>query len=274
MNGDPLLEAAARSAAEVVREEARHTRGGDLHETQGLLLCRGPGRLPVSPNVAMRTAGGPAAAEAFAVISAFYAQRRSGFGLHLRPGPADDDLAALAARHQPLATADSPAMVRRAPLPPPEVDAPVEPVADADGAAAYATVVDDAYQSLGWPAGSPAALFADPGLLLQPHKAAFLVRVQGRPAAAAYVQVTEALGLISWVGTTVAARGRGLGAAVTVAALNAGFELGADTVWLVASPMGEALYRRLGFAEFSRVRSFVLWPDRRTPVPAPPDGAP
>ena len=254
------LAAADRCAAEVAREEARHAPGGVCEESGGLLLCRGAGRLPVNPNVAMRTGPGPSAAEVLARAGAFFGARGAGFGLHLRLGPVDDDLAEAVVDRSPLASSTSPALVREASLPPVVADAGIGAVTDAGGVADYAVVVDEAYQSLGWPPGAPAALFGDPALLLQPHKAAFVATEGGRPLAAAYVQVTDGLGLVSWVGTVAAARGRGLGAAVTVAATNAGFGLGADAVWLVASTMGAPLYRRLGFTEFSSSRSYVLWP--------------
>lgn len=41
--------------------------------------------------------------------------------------------------------------------------------------------------------------------------------------------------------------GRGLGWSVTAAAVNAGFEMGAEVASLQASPMGESLYRAMGF---------------------------
>ena len=254
-----MTEAADRSLAEVLREEARHARGGVVWEQDGLLLCRAAGRLPVNPNAAMRTADGLLPERVVALTTAFFGENRSGFGLQLRLD-ADHDLADAVSGLNPLASSDCPAMMVEGPLDSPAVDADVRIASGPDDTAAYALVVDDAYQSLGWPAGAPGAVFASPSLLLRPDKAAFVARVDGQPAAAAYVHRTGALGLVSWVGCTVASRGRGLAGAVTIAATNAGFELGASVVWLVASAMGEPLYRRLGYREFARSRSFVLWP--------------
>ena len=47
-------------------------------------------------------------------------------------------------------------------------------------------------------------------------------------------------------------RGRGYGAAVTARAVIDGFANGAELALLAASPMGEPVYRRLGFREVLR----------------------
>jgi hypothetical protein len=269
LNDEWLIAAAERSMAEVLREEARHASGGTVLEEDGLLLCRGPGQLPTNPNAAMRVAPGADARSVLDRADAFYAARGAGYCLHFRLGDADGDLATAASERRPLHEGDVPAMVVGGPLEPPALDPAVELrlVDGAEGIAAYAAVVDEAYQSLGWPAGAPSQVFTSPALLVQPSKAAFVAWVGGTPVATAYVAVTDGLGLISWVGTTSAARGRGLATAVTVAATNAGFELGARAVWLMASTMGEPTYRRLGFREFCRSRSVILWPRAEDPAP-------
>lgn len=261
LTGAALLAAADRSQAEVQRQEGLHAPGGAVLDEGGVLLTRGRGRLPVTPNTAIRT-GDIDAIELVGRAASFFGEQHAGYTLHLRLGDVDDDLVAAAEAQGPLHRVDSPAMVigTRLDPPPPDRDVELRPVTDAAGAAAYAAVTDDAYQSLGWPPGGPAAVFESPDLLLQPAKSAVIAYVDGTPAAAAMMSVTDGLGLVSWVGTTVAARGRGLGRTVTVAVTNAGFDLGADTVWLAASDMGAPLYRALGFVEFARSRSFVLWP--------------
>jgi hypothetical protein len=262
LTGRALEEAADRSQAEILRDEAQHAAGGVVHEEGGVLLCRGQGRLPLSPNTVMPT-GSVDAETLFGRVDDFFAEHRAGYTLHLRLGSVDDDLVAPARSRGPLHEIDAPAMVVHRPLEPgPDLagDVEIRIVVDGEGTAAYAAVVDDAYQSLGWPPGGPGAIFASPALLLQPAKRAYLAYVGAEPSAAASVSVTDGLGLISWVGTTSAARGRGLARAVTIAATNAGFDLGASSVWLGASNMGEPLYRQLGFEEFGRTRGFVLWP--------------
>ena len=62
---------------------------------------------------------------------------------------------------------------------------------------------------------------------------------------------------IYWVGSLEAARGKGLGRAMTAKANNAGFDLGAEVASLQASPMGEPLYRSMGFETLFDYRLFM-----------------
>jgi ribosomal protein S18 acetylase RimI-like enzyme len=60
--------------------------------------------------------------------------------------------------------------------------------------------------------------------------------------------------VISNVATLPEARNRGLGRAVTLAAMHAGAEAGATIAVLESSEMGLNVYRRLGFEEFGRYK--------------------
>jgi ribosomal protein S18 acetylase RimI-like enzyme len=53
---------------------------------------------------------------------------------------------------------------------------------------------------------------------------------------------------VGWVATVPEARRRGLGAAVTARAVEHAFDNGAELVVLEASPSGQPVYERLGFA--------------------------
>lgn len=59
--------------------------------------------------------------------------------------------------------------------------------------------------------------------------------------------VSHSVAGIYWVGSLEEARGKGLGRAVTAAATNAGFDLGAEIASLQASPMGAPIYRDMGY---------------------------
>jgi predicted GNAT family acetyltransferase len=51
-------------------------------------------------------------------------------------------------------------------------------------------------------------------------------------------------------------RGKGYGAAITTEAVRAGFDAGADLAGLQSSPMGESVYRRIGFR---KVETYTLF---------------
>jgi ribosomal protein S18 acetylase RimI-like enzyme len=61
------------------------------------------------------------------------------------------------------------------------------------------------------------------------------------------------------VATDEPMRGRGYGRALTLAAMHAGREMGLDTAVLMASELGQPVYRRIGFREVGTVR-FFRWP--------------
>jgi predicted N-acetyltransferase YhbS len=78
-------------------------------------------------------------------------------------------------------------------------------------------------------------------------KAMFIGRLDGLPAANSFIVRTGSTAGIYAVGTAEAARRRGLGNAVTWAAIGAAREWGCDAVVLQASEMGYPVYSKMGF---------------------------
>jgi GNAT superfamily N-acetyltransferase len=85
-----------------------------------------------------------------------------------------------------------------------------------------------------------------------------LARIDGRPVATSLGSVAAEGILIANVTTVPEVRGRGLGRAITLAAMREGARLGAKIAVLQSSAMGHSVYRKLGFEEFARYRS-VVW---------------
>jgi hypothetical protein len=252
MTRDELLLRSDLNYAEAFRELTRRA-GGVVLDEDGLLLFAGAHPLPVLCNGVMRTGPGPDAATTLARAREFFGARRRGFSV-LLCAHADRDLheAAAAAGLAPMG--DSPGMVLRERLPdvapPPGVT--LRRVETAADVAAFASVMDVAYQSLGMPAGVAPALFPGLDVLAAPHITSFLALLDGRPAAGAMTIVTHGVAGIYWVGTVPSGRGRGLAELCTRAAGNAGFDLGARIAALQASVMGEPVYRRMGYVEATR----------------------
>jgi ribosomal protein S18 acetylase RimI-like enzyme len=88
--------------------------------------------------------------------------------------------------------------------------------------------------------------------------AGFIAEADGRAVGAAmvFLDVSTGIGVVGWVGTVPEYRRRGIGDAVTRAATNAGFALGARLVSLQASPMGLPLYEKLGYRT---VAGYKVW---------------
>jgi GNAT superfamily N-acetyltransferase len=80
-----------------------------------------------------------------------------------------------------------------------------------------------------------------------------LATLDGSPVGAASLFQAAGQGWVTNVGTVPAARGRGVGAAVTAATLAIAREQGDPSAWLAASEMGEPVYRRLGFRTVGRL---------------------
>jgi hypothetical protein len=100
------------------------------------------------------------------------------------------------------------------------------------------------------------AVFADIRSVEPPGMRAVIASTGGEDAAAAAVYVHEGVATIGLVGTVPRFRRRGLGGLVTATVANAGFELGADTAFLMATAMGEPVYRRIGFRT---VEDYRFW---------------
>jgi GNAT superfamily N-acetyltransferase len=103
-----------------------------------------------------------------------------------------------------------------------------------------------AFESFGYPAHfGPLALTDE--LLALPHVSLFVGYFDDQPACTSALLITAGRAGIYWVGTLAKFRKRGLGAAITAHAAQAGFAHGCRAASLQASPMGAPVYRRMGF---------------------------
>jgi ribosomal protein S18 acetylase RimI-like enzyme len=87
----------------------------------------------------------------------------------------------------------------------------------------------------------------------------FLAHEHGQAVGTSLVVLSGRAAAIFNVVTIPEARGRGVGAAVTDAALRAAREAGYRIAVLESSPMGYNVYRRLGFAEYCKIGHYA-WP--------------
>jgi GNAT superfamily N-acetyltransferase len=129
----------------------------------------------------------------------------------------------------------------------------IEPVVDAAGLRAF---IDVLALEMGVPEGTAnpaarhhAALYQaiPPKLASEPVPLRYLGRIDGRPVATSRVAIAAGVAGLYAVATLPDVRGRGIGRAMTLAALNAGRALGYRIGVLQASDEGLPVYRRLGF---------------------------
>ena len=85
----------------------------------------------------------------------------------------------------------------------------------------------------------------------------WIALLDGAPVAAAGLFVAAGVAGIYNVATVPEARGRGIGRAVTAAALAEAVARGEHTAALGSSEMGFPVYSHLGFREVSRLRSYA-----------------
>ena len=97
----------------------------------------------------------------------------------------------------------------------------------------------------------PASFAADPNVKV------FHARLDGRPVGSSVAIRTGDVSGVYAVGTLPEARGRGVGTAVTWAAVAAGSAWGCDVIVLQASEMGLSLYERMGFRTVVRYITFT-----------------
>jgi len=222
--------------------------GAEIEVGDGWVFGAGRSRHPLISNAAFRLDDDLDPAELIARAKAFFASRGRGFALWARSIPKDRDL---------IESATEAGLEDAYAMPEMVLDGPVEKRALGDGielgrvasaadAKKYWQVAAAAYADIGFPAEIFAFYESHEGLVAD-DGAAFLAHVDGRPAAIAMTIVSHGVAGIYWVGVAEGARGRGLGRALTAAAVNAGFDIGAGAASLQASPMGKPVYERMGF---------------------------
>lgn len=237
-----------------------------LDAGRGWLFGTGRSTLPAVANAAFRIDDELDPGELIEAARAFFAARERGFTLWARVGAsADDDLVAAAEAGGLQRVYEMPEMVLGTPVetPPLADGVALHRVASAADAEDYWRVAGESYVSLGFPPDT-FEFYEDHQGLWAENVAAFLIRDGGRPLAIAMTIVSHGIAGIYWVGTIAEARGKGLASAVTAAAVAAGFEMGATAASLQASPMGESVYRAMGFETIFDYRLYL--------GPAPQEG--
>jgi GNAT superfamily N-acetyltransferase len=222
--------------------------GAEIEAGKGWLFGAGRSSHPAISNAAFRT-GDADPEELLTRALEFFGARSRGFSLWVRGGvPEDSDLieaAGLAGLEQVFAMPEM-TLHRRAEEPPVPEGVELRRLGTAPEADDYWRVARSAYADNGFPP-EIFSYYEDHSGLTADNAVALLAYLDSKPVGIAMTIVSHGVAGIYWVGTLAGARGKGIGEAVTAAAINAGFDLGAEIASLQASPMGEPVYRRMGF---------------------------
>lgn len=245
---------------ENAREMARGSRAaGAVVERDGVVLFATGSTFPVLVNGAFRIDPSVDADDVIDIADAWFSERQRGWSLGTTSwNDSDGDLIDAAHRRGLHPTANTPGMVVHERLDDTEVPSGVELrrlTTDAD-LTAFVAMNDAAYTSLGMPSGVFPAVQRAP-FRWTPHTIAVGAFENDRLASGAQVTFSHGIAGVYAVGTAANARGRGLGALVTRAATNIGFDHGAPYVTLQATSMGEPIYRKLGYRELYRFANFT-----------------
>lgn len=150
----------------------------------------------------------------------------------------EDSISGMVVRHDELA------VVRGAEL-------EVTRVQDEAGLAVATTIAAAGFEA----PREPFAALLTPRVAAMPGLSIYVARAEGRPVSTAAAWIGDGSVGIFNVATPPEYRGRGYGRAVTTKAVTEGFASGADLAWLQASPLGEPVYRAMGFRQ---VETYLL----------------
>jgi len=134
----------------------------------------------------------------------------------------------------------------------------IERVRDARALATWAATLANGFgegeREASWVGATYAAIGLDDGVPWR-H---YLGRLDGEPVATSSLFLAEGVAGVYFVLTVPEARGQGIGAAITAAALRQARAMGFRVGVLGSSDMGEPVYRRLGFVERCRIGLYEL----------------
>ncbi len=264
MRQEPVgIELAIDCLAVSLRQMVTWQTGHRLVEEGGLLFAVGTKRFPTGyANSVLPLSSDIEAGEVLERVAGFYGRLGRPYILWVVSGLHYELEEAALEAAMPVVS-EMPAMLLREALPGVPVPAgiEVEAVVDEEGLADYVDVAAEAYEETGLPPQVVRSYFGSKGAVLAAGNHLVVARVEDAPVAAA-LSVTDGTGSsqyggVCWVGTKPGQRGRGAGEACTRAVTNAAFDNGARFVALEASPMGEPVYRRMGYVEVGRYRWYL-----------------
>lgn len=244
--------------AEFAREHARWLPPTEIVEHTDMLLSAAGTRAPGPWNAVMTLGARPADPErVLAAAKTFFDPFEHHASIYIR-AHLDLELELACRRHGFELGSDSPGMLLSAPAAPPSLTSgsSVRQVQNELEARDFVEIAAKSYETLQIPSAVTRKLFEHPARWCAPHIRAFVLYEQTLPAAGAMLLWSHGIAGIYWVGCAPQARRRGYAEQLTRALCEYAFAHGARLVVLQASREGEPIYRRIGFEEFTRYRTY------------------
>jgi GNAT superfamily N-acetyltransferase len=259
---DERLTRAHRGLGDALIHLARHARGGESVETDGVLLfagehpypgayCNGVLPFAASAETALRQARG------------FFGKRRRGFVVWTRPG-IDDELerqcreANWTERPPPDGM---PVLVLAHPLSRARDDEPpTSRIVTETEARSYLGLVAAAYDLGSAPFEMQRAVLFSPEAVTAAGAIGVLAHRQGEPAAGAMAIVRDGVACILWIATAPEARGEGLAGAALRTLVDAVRAEGASLACMQSSQQGLPRWTAMGFEQIGSYRRFLAPP--------------
>jgi predicted GNAT family acetyltransferase len=258
LDAKTLVTLADANYAELAREHARWLSPTHIEEHTGLLLSAAGTNAPGPWNSV--TPLGPEPAVPTRILEAaqrFFEPKARGYVIQTRAHlDAALDEACVRAGHAQVVDSPGMALTERVAAPRLQTGVAIRPVQSEADALAYVDVIATAYEALPLPAALTRKLFSQPARWRTPHYESFLVFAQERAVAGAQLLWSHGIAGVYWVGTRPDVGRRGYADALMRWLSNYAFDAGARAVILQASRAGEPVYRRIGFHEFTRYRSY------------------
>jgi ribosomal protein S18 acetylase RimI-like enzyme len=236
--------------------------GGTVYDHGGFIGFCNPHPIPLLVNIWVRTDPSASADLGLDMAEEFFSsQDRSAYEIVSLEGR-DDDLGE-AARERGLDVGEHPEPLQLL-THPIEVSVPRSQATEVRWAVSEADVRDvtqiaqAAHVVYGFPDDFFPTLFDSPATILAPDLGVVIVELEGKPVATAQIHLGRSTAYLGWVAVHPDAGRSGIGALATTSAVQRAFGEGAEEVALLASPMGAALYRRLGFEDVGGLRSIEV----------------
>jgi hypothetical protein len=243
---------------EMYRQHVRHVSGGEAHDYESVTVIHGPGGAAIHNPVMVH--GPTSAARVLEIAERECRARGRKHAIFLR-AHADQHLEPELERGGYRFVYATPAMFltrdRFRPVAPSDAGLEIRPVTSDDEVRLYGESVEDSFAIYGTPPGTIRSFFERLAGISSPTVQAYMGWQDGEPVTGAILYASHGVAGVGWVWTKRSHFGRRLAEVATSAVLEDGFARGLAIANLQASPLGEKVYARMGFATPTTYRTLL-----------------